>query len=175
MLHPGVFDACIHLAPVPRMGEAITVTRVPVAAGSLALPAARHAPACGWTATESVGVAADQSAENNIRWRDGSGGGMQLAGLLAKPVRAGAGSSASAAAAAAPASQLLYSIQWQAHSKASSTGTPAQRAVAPGQAAVWMLRGKRQDHTAVAAPALPGNNAAYAARALELLQRVRVH
>lgn len=39
-LHPGMFDACIHLAPVPAAGAPIAITRVPVAAGALLLPAA---------------------------------------------------------------------------------------------------------------------------------------
>lgn len=39
LLQPAVFDACIHLAPVPAAGSPIAVTRVPVAAGSLLLPA----------------------------------------------------------------------------------------------------------------------------------------
>ena len=37
-MHPGMFDACIHLAPVPSAGAPIAITRVPVAASSLLLP-----------------------------------------------------------------------------------------------------------------------------------------
>lgn len=39
-LQPGVFDACIHLAPVPAAGAPIAVIRVPAAAGALLLPTA---------------------------------------------------------------------------------------------------------------------------------------
>ena len=112
LLHPAALDACIHLAPVPAAGASIAVTRVPVAAACLTLPAAAAQTALsGWAGAESVGIAADQSAKSNMRWRGESpaGASMLLCGLAARPIPRGGSASQ---AAPAPAG-LTYSVEWQ--------------------------------------------------------------
>lgn len=55
-MHPGLFDACIHLAPVPPAGQPIAVTRVPVAAGALLLPPAEGKRDLAWVGGGAPGV-----------------------------------------------------------------------------------------------------------------------
>lgn len=67
-LHPGVFDACIHLAPVPAAGAAITVTRVPVTAGALLLPATDGAHGWGIHAVCVRLMPAAAKCAGRVRW-----------------------------------------------------------------------------------------------------------
>ena len=122
-MHPAALDSCIHLAPVPAAGQPIPVTRVPVAAACLTLPpAAAQARLNGWAGAESVSIAADQSAESNMRWRGTSptGASMLLAGLAARAITGGGGGAAGAAPSLA-AVRLTYSVEWQVESADAAT------------------------------------------------------
>jgi hypothetical protein len=144
----------------------------------------------GWAAAEGGPAAApDQPARNHIRWRaaarnggasSGSGGWAML-GLLAKALPAG-GRDGAAAPTDLAGAQLLYSVEWQAHSSGSSTGGSsnasltaaageAQRTPQPplsAAAAAWSFGGR-----AVAVRHAPWHSdAGWAAANLAAVQKV---
>lgn len=168
-LHPGVFDACIHLAPVPSAGAPISVTRVPVAASALLLPGVDGKASLGWASAESVHIdPQDQSASNSMRWTGAAGttAGMRMVGLLARAVPAGANARLAASALEAAGANLLFTVEWQAHSSdGSSTSGTAASAPVP----LWQLGSAR----AVVARQGGSSSAAFAAGHLALLQTVR--
>jgi hypothetical protein len=170
-LQPGMFDACIHLAPVPAAGAPIAVTRVPVAASALLLHAAddvcKHS---GWAVAASLRIdPADHSALNDMHWCSGSSygtsSGMHLSGLLAKAMAAPA---AAADALSAAGSELLYAVEWQARSPG---GTAHSIRLAGGAAPLWHL-GSR--NAAVAGQQFSHSDAAFAASHLAVMQQVSV-
>jgi hypothetical protein len=154
---------------------------------------AGDAPSQGWAAAEGGPTAApDQPGSNHIRWRaagcsggtsssGGGGGGWAMLGLLAKALPAG-GRGAAAAATELAGAQLLYSVEWQAHSSSSGTGGSrkddltaaageAQRAPQPpmaAAAAAWSFGGR-----AVAVRHAPWHSdAGWAAANLAAVQKV---
>lgn len=159
-------------------------------AETVLLPAAGDAPSQGWAAAEGgPTVAPDQPARNHIRWRaaacnggtSSGGGGWAMLGLLAKALPA-AGSGGAAAATKLAGAQLLYLVEWQAHSSCSSTGGSsnddltaaageAQRAPQPpmaAAAAAWTFGGR-----AVAVRHAPWHSdAGWAAANLAAVQKV---
>ncbi|KAL4457258.1 hypothetical protein ABPG75_012123 [Micractinium tetrahymenae] len=167
-LHPGTFDASIHLAPVPTPGGEV-VSRVPVAAGCLLLPPRDGKPPSGWAAAEVRGInPQDLSASNNIRWLPGSlTSGMCLAGLVSKvaPARP-------AAAAVDPAVQLLYSVSWQAHSSSGSAAVQLSSRRSGAGAVSWSLQaGGAGMAQAVAVQAGSESDAGFAAAHLQFMQQ----
>ena len=166
-LHPGAFDSCIHLAPVPAAGAAIAVTRVPVAADALLLPSLDGKAPAGWAAAASVHIsAADKSAVNDLSWLDGiaSGRYMRLGGLLAKAVPPAADVQTVTMAAEAAGAELLYAVEWQAHS---ATAVLAATAAAAAEA-TWLFG---SETVRVHARAWH-SGASFAAANLEAVQRV---
>lgn len=110
----------------------------------------------------------DLSATNNIRWLPGNcSAGMCLAGLVSKiaPARP-------APAAAQPTSQLLYTVDWQAHSSAGASAW--QLSSRPSAAAVaWSLEqaGSTSKPQAVAVHAGSESDAGFAAAHLQFMQQ----
>lgn len=174
-LHPGVFDATIHLAPVPAAGQEISGTRVPVSASFLRLPAAPGSSR-GWALAESVGISrAGQSAETNIFWSGAvavSSGqsGLQMVSLLAKAV--GRLQQQAGGATSVPAGQeLLYSLEWQASNSGSSSPAAAGSIVLPQ---AWSLLAGDGTRLASARAPSTASDSHFAAGNLGILQQVNI-
>lgn len=126
LMHPALADACIHLAAVPMAGEDIAVTRIPVAAGCIVFPAVGTHHSGSWATSESMAVLAGQPALNAMRCRGTSGHtGYHVEHMLAKAVGGGAERPRGA-------SDLTYSIVWQASARSPAPGDAALAASATG-------------------------------------------
>lgn len=109
----------------------------------------------------------DNSALNDMHWCSGSIGGqpscMHLTSLLAKAMPAPA-----AAAAPAAQSELLYTVEWQAHSSHSGSSR-GSTAVAAAPTPLWQLDGR---NTRVSGRQHTDSDAAFAASHLAVMQTV---
>ncbi len=139
----------------------------------ICLPSA--ADACkhsGWAVAASLHIhPVDNSALNDMHWHSSSGGssslgsGMHLTGLLAKAMPA----PAAAVAAPAAGSELLYAIEWQAHSSSYGSAAPSM-AAAHAASPLWQLGGRT---VAVAGQRHSCSDASFAAAHLAVMQTVR--
>lgn len=122
----------------------------------------------------------DQSASNNMHWSSGSGAtsgtpgsSMAMVGLLAKAVPAAAPAVTAKSAADAAGSELLYAVEWQAHSTAGAAASARSSVAGPAAAAaVWSV-GSGGGHLAVKLQQAAIPEGAFAAANLEVIQKVR--
>ena len=129
----------------------------------------------GWAVAASLHIdPADHSALNDMHWLSGGSSGgssgsgqessMCLSGLLAKAMSA----PAVTLAAQALGSELLYAVEWQAHSSSHISSAPGTR-VADAAAPLWQLGGNT---VKVAGQQRSGSDAAFAAAHLAAMQAV---